>query len=159
MTALDLIEAHEGLKLFVYKDTDGSDTIGYGFHLDRLTPAQRARLIAAHGSMDAIYQHGITYAEASLLTSDVVNDLTVWASRTFPWFRSLFETRQAVIIDMAYELGEGRVGQTGLLAFQKFLAAMARGDIPTAIAEMGNSHWAKQVPAREQNDAKLLAAG
>lgn len=159
MTALDLIEAHEGLRLFVYKDTDGADTIGYGFHLDRLTPAQKARLIATHGSIEAVYQHGITYAEASLLTSDVANDLALWASRTFPWFRGLSETRQAVIIDMAYELGEGRVGRDGLLAFQKFLAAMARGDIPTAIAEMGNSHWAKQVPAREQNDAKLLAAG
>jgi lysozyme len=159
MTALELIEAHEGLRLFVYKDTDGSDTIGYGFHLDRLTPAQKARLIAAHGSMEAIYRHGITYAEASLLASDVVDGLTTWATQTFPWFRGLSETRQAVILDMAYELGEGRPGRDGLLGFPKFLAAMARGDVITAIAEMGNSHWAKQVPSREQNDAKLLATG
>jgi lysozyme len=159
MTALELIESHEGLRLFPYKDTNGEETIGYGFHLDRLTSAEKARLIAAHGSMAAIYQHGITYAEASLLTSDVVDGLTAWATQTFPWFHGLSETRQAVIIDMAYELGEGRPGQDGLLGFPKFLAAMARGDIPDAVAEMKNSHWATQVPSREQNDAKLLAAG
>ena len=159
MTALDLIEAHEGLRLFVYKDSDGSDTFGYGFHLDRLTAAQKATLIKNHGSMAAVYQHGITFAEASLLTSDVVDGLTAWATQTFPWFHGLSETRQAVIIDMAYELGEGRPGRDGLLGFPKFLAALARGDVITAIAEMGNSHWAKQVPSREQNDAKLLATG
>jgi lysozyme len=159
MTALELIEAHEGLRLFVYKDNDGSDTVGFGFHLDRLTPAEKARLIASHGSMEAVYQNGITYAEACLLTSDVVDELTTWAAKTFPWFLKLSETRQAVIIDMAYELGEGRPGRSGLLGFQKFLAAMARSDYSSAVAEMKNSAWANQVPGREQNDAKLLAAG
>jgi lysozyme len=158
MKAIDLIAAHEGLRLVAYKDVDGSTTIGYGQHFDAMTNDQRAWLTAAHGSMLKVML-GITPDEALRLLAERIAVLEVWAAATFPWFAALTETRRAVIIDMAYELGEGRPGKTGILGFPHFLAACARGDIQTAIAEMNKSHWAIQVPAREKNDSLLFAQG
>jgi len=157
MKATDLIAGHEGLRLVAYKDR-GALAIGYGQHFDSLTNDQRAWLTAAHGSvLNALT--GITFEEAQRLLKERVAALEAWATAQFPWFAGLSETRRAVITDMCYELGEGRPGKTGLLGFPHFLAACARGDIPTAIAEMKSSDWATQVPSRAKNDELLFARG
>ncbi len=158
MKAVDLIAAHEGLRLAAYPDVNLAMTIGYGQHVDSLTIDQRAWLTAAHGSVLAAMK-GITFDEARRLLSETVARLEAWAAAEFPWFAALCETRQAVIIDMAYELGEGRPNKDGLLGFPHFLACCAAGDFPGAIREMNQSHWARQVPGREKNDALLLLAG
>jgi GH24 family phage-related lysozyme (muramidase) len=155
MKAVDLIAAHEGLRLVAYPDVNLTPTIGFGQHIESLTVDQRAWLTASHGSVLAAMK-GITFEEARRLLSESVARLEAWAAAQFPWFAAMCETRQAVIIDMAYELGEGRPGRDGLLGFPRFLACCAAGDFVGAVREMKASHWAKQVPGREQNDALLL---
>ena len=157
MKAAELIAGHEGLRLVAYKDR-GAIAIGYGQHFDSLTNDQRAWLTAAHGSV-LLALTGITFEEAWRLLTERVAALEAWATAQFPWFAGLSETRQAVVVDMAYELGEGRPGKTGLLGFPHFLAACAGGDFPTAVAEMNASHWADQVPSRAKNDALLFLNG
>lgn len=161
MDAVSLISGHEGLRLRVYKDTDGSDTIGYGFHLNILSFNQKAMLAANHGGDWAnIYKTGITFEEATSLLTDRVNELIARAKILFSWFVNLSVTRQAVIIDMMYEMGEGSASRgTGLMGFKHFLAAMATGDWQTAVNNINGTHWAKQVPSREQNDALLIMQG
>jgi GH24 family phage-related lysozyme (muramidase) len=161
MDAVSLIAAHEGLRLRVYKDTDGSDTIGYGFHINILTLDQKRMLADNHGNDWAnIYRTGITPDEAMTLLSARVGELIDRAKELFPWFINLSETRQAVLIDMMYEMGEGSSSQgTGLLGFKHFLASLAVGDWSAAVQNIMGSHWAKQVPAREENDALLILQG
>lgn len=159
MNAFDLISAHEGLRLIPYRDRKGELTVGFGQHLDSLTADQKARLCAKHGDMQAVMVRGITLEEAKQLLEEGVATLTAWAYSTFPWFAKLTTTRQAVMLDMAYELGEGRPGKSGLLGFPRFLFRASAGDVQGAVNEMNNSHWAEQVPAREENDAKLWAEG
>lgn len=161
MDAFTLISGHEGLRLKVYKDNDGSDTIGYGIHLNILTIEQKAMLSAAHGgNWQNIYQEGITTVEADILLRDKITALTQWLNDTFPWFKNLSETRQAVLIDMTYELGEGSASRgTGIMGFKHFLAAMAVGNWQTAVQCITGTRWAKQVPNREKNDAVLILQG
>src|ERR1700735_776344 len=155
MKAVDLIKAHEGLRLVAYHDNDGSLTIGYGQHFDSLTLDQRARLTAEYGSVADAALH-IRYETANWMIEERAAALEAWATVSIAGFSLLDETRQAVLIDMAYELGEGRPGKSGLLGFPHFLHAVEQGDWKQAVVEMDSSHWAKQVPAREQNDRALL---
>jgi GH24 family phage-related lysozyme (muramidase) len=161
MDSFTLISGHEGLRLSVYKDTDGSDTIGYGFHLDTLEVNQKVMLAANHGgNWQNIYHTGITSIEAASLLNDRIKDITGWLDETFPWFIKLSQIRQAVLTDMVYEMGEGSSSQgTGIFGFKHLLAAMAIGDWDEAVRQMENSHWASQVPDREQEDALLILQG
>jgi len=161
VNAFELISAHEGLRLIPYHDpSDGSWTVGFGQHLDSLTIEQRARLSAPYGGdMTQVMSRGITLDDARQLLRERITRLEAWAGSYFPWFSKLSETRRAVLIDMAYELGEGRAGKSGLLGFPQFIAAIAKGDVAEAIKEMNGSRWAMQVPQRETNDAKLWAEG
>ena len=119
---------HEGLRLKPYRDTVGKLTIGVGRNLD-----------------DA----GVTEDEAKVLLD---NDVTrVWKSLTnaLPYFGSLDDDRQHVLIDMAFNLG-----LAGLANFKRMLAAVEARDFSLAAREMLDSKWASQVGQR----AKTLAA-
>jgi lysozyme len=71
-----------------------------------------------------------------------------------PCFDSLNEARQACLIDMAYELGEG-----GLAQFKKMIMWIEKGYFQQAALEMGSSLWAKQVRNRELEDAAIMQTG
>jgi len=161
MDSFTLISGHEGLQLHVYKDTDGSDTIGYGFHLDTLTVSQKVMLSTNHGgNWQNIYHTGITSDEATSLLKDRIEEISSWLDETFPWYRKLSQTRQSVLMDMTYEMGEGSSSKgTGIFGFKHFLASMAQGDWEGAVKQMESSHWAGQVREREQEDALLILQG
>ena len=118
----------EGLRLKPYRDTMGKLTIGVGRNLDG---------------------PGITEAEAQQL---LVNDVAVVEEavrRTLPWTAQLSPTRQAVLINMGFNLGVG-----GLLRFRLMLDALKDGNYHLAAREMLSSLWATQVGVR----ARRLAA-
>src|SRR5271157_1710327 len=127
-----LIQKHEGLRLTVYTDTRGHPTIGYGRALD---------------------VKGISQSEALFLLH---NDITLVRSQlsSFPWFARLDGTRQAALIDMAYNLGFGGFGK-----FQNMLDALMKGDYDAAADAMLDSEWARQVPNRANEDADLIRKG
>lgn len=83
-----------------------------------------------------------------------VQQLEAQLDHSLPWWRTLDPVRQAVVGNMAYNLGLG-----GLLAFHHFLAALQAGDYHTAAAEMMASHWATQVKPRAQRLAKEMLTG
>ncbi len=134
MTPAELISKHEGLRLKPYLDTVGKLSIGYGRNLNDI---------------------GISEVEADLLLDNDIRWATRAAKRIFEFeWDALNEVRQAVLIDMAFNLGEVR-----LMRFFKMVAAVKRGDFKAAADEMLNSSWAHQTKTRAIEDARLMRDG
>lgn len=128
--ARELISDHEGLKLKMYKDSVGKTTIGYGRNLQ---------------------DNGITRLEAEMLReADLIIAYEI-ARRLTPGFQHLSAQRQAVVVDMAFNLGEPR-----LRRFVRFFAALGRQDFKTAAAEMADSRWYTQVGRRGKRLARIM---
>ncbi len=129
--ALRLIKRHEGLRLKPYLCPAGKLTIGYGRNLE---------------------DNGISETEAiQLLEHDVskaFND-----AQTLPCFRSLTPVRQAVMVDMTFNLGLSRLTQ-----FHKMFAAIEHQDWETTGNEMLNSRWARQVGQRAQTLSQMMTS-
>ena len=132
-TATDMLKLHEGCELNPYTCTSNRLSIGYGRNIE---------------------DRGITLAEANyLLKNDIVYfGKQLW--ETYAWYRDLDEIRQAVCIDMAFNLGMG-----GFSQFKKMHAAMAIADYDKAANEMLNSRWANQVGFRSTRLAATMTSG
>ena len=74
---------------------------------------------------------------------------TAQARANFPWFDTLNEPRQAVLIGMIFQMG-----LAGTLKFVNTLEDMSEGRWLDAANEIRSSKWAKQTKMR----ARLLAA-
>lgn len=101
-----------------------------------------------------VEERGITEDEADCLLS---NDIII-AQRelvaAFPWFQSLDDVRQAVLVNMHFNLGIGR-----LRTFRNALAAMQIGNWDRAADEMLDSRWASQVGIRAVELAQQMRTG
>lgn len=129
--AQELIKKHEGLELRPYTDTVGKLTIGYGRNLD---------------------DRGITQAEAEyMLRTDIVQAHADAEDLAGPVWHRFSARRKAVLIDMSFNLGKGRLKQ-----FKKMWQALYRCDYETAAREMLNSRWAYQVGQRALNLAEIM---
>lgn len=95
-----------------------------------------------------------TVAAEAAWTSQRVKDITLQLSRALPWFVGLEEPRQAVLINMAYNMGV-----SALLGFRATLTAVQRGLYTEAATQMLDSLWAKQVPRRAQRLAQQMRTG
>lgn len=115
------LKRDEGDKRFPYTDTVGKVTIGCGFNLTDvgLYPEE----------IDWILGNRITKLRAQLAA--------------YQWYSTLDAVRQAVVENMAYNMGVA-----DLLHFPHMLAALAKQDWATAASEMANSAWAHQVGDR-----------
>lgn len=130
---IEELKVDEGQVLTLYKCSAGKNTIGVGRNLD---------------------DRGITADEASYLLSNDIDICIDELEVVFPWFSTLSDARQRVVINMCFNLG-----LTRLLGFKKFLAAMETGDWETAGAEMLDSNWSKQVGDRSIRLRDLLLEG
>ena len=129
---LDMLTLHEGLELKPYKCTSDKLTIGIGRNIEDI---------------------GITEDEARyLLQNDVDRILKEVEHWTF--LEKLSEPRQAVILDMVFNMGIVR-----FLKFKKTIAAIEEGDYIQASIEMLDSKWAKQVGRRAVRLAETMASG
>jgi len=127
------VQQHEGCKLKPYRDTEGVLTIGWGRNLDA---------------------RGITQAEADAMLE---HDLDVaWreALAAWPWLRTQSAGRQAVIAEMAYNLGVPR-----LRGFGRMLGALMQGHYAVAADEMLDSRWRTQVGRRAITLAERMRRG
>ncbi len=132
MDVMDLIKRHEGLRLHPYLDSVGKCTIGYGRNLD---------------------DEGITQPEAEGLLEVDLSMVTVKCMSLNCW-RDLDEVRQAVLIDVAFNVGYG-----GLLEFRQMLDALTKHDYATAARELLNSKAAIQLPNRYSELAQMMSSG
>lgn len=130
--ATEQIKTDEGLSLMPYNCTADVLTIGYG---------------------RAIGTNGISKSEAEhLLRNDVevaANDARRYLGDTA--FESLSSERQAVLINMAFNLGINR-----LRGFKLLKQAILDGDYAEAKAQMMSSRWAEQVKGRATRLAEIM---
>ena len=130
------IKRHEGLVLHAYNDSLGYLTIGYGRLIDK----------AKHG--------GISEAEAEYLLQNDVSIVLAALHRNIPFFDSLCVARQAVLVNMAFQMGI-----QGVQKFKKTLSLVEMGDYDGAADGMLKSLWAKQTPNRAAEMAQQMRTG
>jgi lysozyme len=133
VTVEDLIRKHEGCELKPYTDTMGKLTIGVGRNLT---------------------DNGISQAEADELLLNDLDAAQTGIQDVWPPFIQLDPVRQAVILDMAFNMGVA-----GLMTFHNTLADVAAGNWQAAHDGMLASKWSGQVGARAQEDAAMMLTG
>ncbi len=141
---LEELERDEGLRLRVYDDATGL----------ALKKGDILKGLPSVGIGRNLVDTGISADEArSMLKADVdraERDL----DRSIPWWRTLSDNRQRVLLNMVFN-----VGLTRLLGFKKMLAAVQTGQYERAASEMLDSLWAEQVGDRAKRLATLMMHG
>lgn len=134
--AVEQLKIDEGCRLTAYQDTVGVWTIGYG-HTGGVKKGDK-----------------ITQKDADdFLLADTLQ-AAVDASSLPVAFDGLNAVRQAVLINMSFNLGKTR-----LLAFKRTLLAIAIRDYDNAALYMLQSKWSKQVGNRSIRLAKMMKTG
>ena len=123
----------EGIKLKPYTDSVGKLTIGVGRNLNDV---------------------GISEDEARYLLGDDIQRTQNALDAALPSWRSLSENRQAVICNMAFNMGTVR-----LLEFRNMLHCLQAADFEGAAKEMLASQWARQVGKRADRLADAMRNG
>ena len=146
--------AHEGLRLQVYKDTLGIDTIGIGRNLEDRGITKEELDWMDIPNMDAVYEYGITEADAMYLAKNDVQIVEEELVRAHPCVEELDAVRQLVLMDMAFNMGVPR-----LCKFKKMWAAVHENKFDIAAKEMLDSRWASQVKSRSTKLAHAMHHG
>lgn len=123
----------EGCKDKPYKDTEGIWTVGIGRNMEKGFRADEIALMFANDLADA-------EADARAVCGESFEDLS--------------DARQAVLVNMAFNLGRAR-----LSAFVRMLRAVVQNDFATAADEMLASRWATQVGRRAIRLADMMRKG
>ena len=116
------LEFHEGRRLKPYRCTSGKITIGVGRNLQ---------------------DRGISDYECDVMLDRDIDETISACKLSFPWFESLSQARQAVVVDMVFNLGV-----IGFQAFKRTIAYIEAGQYRAASREMLRSRWADQVGDR-----------
>lgn len=123
------LEADEGRRNKIYKDSEGLDTVGIG-HL------------VSNGFSDAVI---------NLIFKEDINVAENFLNKNIPWWTSLSPVRQRVLLNMAFNLN------ARLLGFKNALFAAQAGQYKTSADEMLDSKWARQVGKRAKRLAYMMA--
>ena len=126
--------ADEGLRLRPYTDTVGKLTIGVGRNLSDV---------------------GISAVEAYDLLEHDIDRAVLALSARYIWFGTLDPVRQAVLVNLCFNLGIG-----GLRKFVNTLAAVERGDYAAAARGLQASLWYRQVQrSRSSRLIQMMLSG
>jgi lysozyme len=79
--------------------------------------------------------------------------------RALPWAAEQSAPRRAVLYDMAFNMGLGFPGVSGLLSFRHTLGLIREGRYAEAARSMLQSRWARQVKIRAVRLAAQMERG
>lgn len=127
------LKRHEGFKLKLYSCTAGKLTIGVGHNIEDL---------------------GLDEPVIDLQLKIDIDRAAADARKYLPSLDKLSEPRQRAIVNMAFNMGLGRLSE-----FKKFKAAIEAGDWGKAKTEMLNSKWARQVGERAVELSRMIEVG
>lgn len=140
----------EGYVEKVYEDSLGKETIGIGFLVSSILPAEWLILGApVNEKGDAPlrtfnYKEFTTTSEASLFLLDIKLKIVLEQILVkYPWTKEESVNTVCVLLDMTYNMGLGWFGN-----FKKTIAYIREGDYDAASVEMLDSLWARQVGGR-----------
>ena len=152
-------EAFESRETHVYTDSEGIETIGVGFNLER--DDAEARIVAVGANYQNILNgtEGLNDNQINILFFEDLENIGVNGARNVVAnFDQLPYLARIVLADMAYNLG-----QTGLSNFTNMINAFEEDepDYHTAADEMVDSQWFTQVGRRGDHHVgtiRLLAS-
>ncbi len=121
----------EGRRNLAYEDSEGIMTIGVGWNLESNPMPEEV--------IDRLLDVGIEQSEAAL-------------DALYPrWKEELSHIRQRVLLNMAFNMGQSRLG-----GFVNMWAAIKSGDFTEASIQMLDSKWADQVGVRASRLAIMM---
>ena len=132
MSLIDQIKKHEGFKPTVYEDTEGYDTIGYGFAIK-----------------DLYLSKGI----AELILREKLNNLTLTIGKKFEWFDDSPDPIKDAVTNMCYQMGV-----SGFSKFKKTIYYLETEQYEEASTECLDSLWAKQTPNRAKEVSEAISS-
>ena len=132
MSLLSSVIVHEGFSRYIYLDSVGVRTVGFGRNLD---------------------DRGISREEAEML---LLNDLetSTKEAKKFEFYENLTSNRQDVIVEMIFNMGLTRFKE-----FKKTIGYINQANYSAAADEMLDSRWAKQVGQRALTLSNKFRAG
>lgn len=137
MKYLEIVEEQlrrdEGVREKPYKDSVGKTTIGVGRNLTDV---------------------GLNAEEIEFLLANDIDRAATAAQRLVKTFDTLSETRKAVLVNMAFNLGYIRFS-----GFKRMIEAVEERRFKDAAAEMLNSTWAQQVSSRAVRLSQQMSEG
>tara|TARA_Y100000004_G_scaffold24095_1_gene24310 strand:- start:592 stop:1086 length:495 start_codon:yes stop_codon:yes gene_type:complete len=150
---IDQLILHEGLKLQVYQDHLGIDTIGVGRNLeDRgITDGELAFM---NMLKTEVYEQGITEAHARFLLANDIDIVEKELSNAHPCISGIGDVRIRVLLDMGFNLGVPRLNK-----FKNMWKAVHDRDFSLAAVEMLDSRWASQVGQRAVRLSEAMKTG
>lgn len=127
------LKTNEGYREKLYTDSVGKVSIGIGRNLTDV---------------------GLRPDEILYLWHNDVLEVEKALDARLPWWRSLDDVRQRVVIDLCFNMGI-----VTLMTFKSTLAAIQKGDWSAASKGMLSSKWAKQVHDRATKLATMMETG
>ena len=136
------LERDEGVRKIPYRDTRGILTIGSLAYNMEASPIPDE------------WTFPITDSQVSTLLTGDINCAVLDLNLHLPWWSSMDEVRQRVIVNMCFNMGIGT-----LLGFNNTLDGMQSGDYVGAAAGMAASRWATQVGNRATRLITAMSSG
>lgn len=137
------LKRHEGLRLEAYRCPAGALTVGYGHNCDvwPVVGVERVGDVVSRAKAEELLVEDVCFFAGEL-------------DDRLGWWRKMEDPRQAVLLNMAFNLGV-----SGLLGFKRALGAMRIEDYARAGTEMLDSTWARQVKGRAAELARQMVLG
>ena len=130
------IKTHEGFRNYVYLDSLGKQTVGYG-HLCRDFENWDIKKTYSQEELDLCFENDFSHAVSQ--ATDLIGSL------------KLKPKAKEVIIEMVFQLGK-----TGVSKFKKMWTAFGNDDYNEAANQMLDSKWAKQTPSRAKDLSDVI---
>lgn len=141
------LERDEGVRLLAYRDSRGFWTIGVGHNISA-DPAMLQNLASLRTS-------GITQTAVGELLARDIAAVEKRLDADLPWWRHLDDVRQDVMVNLAFNLGEGK-----LATWRHTLGDIQAGRFTAAGIDLrGDEPWASQVHERAQRLARQMETG
>ena len=141
----DQLKRHEGVRLAVYDDATGK-------------PVHAGDTLVGHPTIGVgrllTDARGLDTAEIEMLLANDIDLVINELNRNAPWWNEMNEARQAVMINLCFNMGWPR-----LSGFRNMLSAAEKGSYETAADEMVDSRWYDQVGLRGVELAEQMRTG
>lgn len=143
-TTSSYIIANEGWRNSPYNDSLGYRTVGVGHRITGDEPFNVNQTLT-NQQVATLFEQDYNRAKEEAAMAAALHGVD---------FDSLSDTRQAVLTDMAFNMGAQ--GGGGLAGFNNMWGEIAQGDWDGAAGEIQNSTYARQLPGRSELNAEAM---
>lgn len=137
------IMVNEGIKQKTYEDSLKKKTVGIGFYLEKGGAKERIEQLGLDYQQVMSGKQDLTLRNISNLFKDDLKQAIADAKSIIKNFDQLSDTRQHVLVDMAFNMGKSKLAK-----FEKMIAAIEKNQWDVAANEMKDSKWYNQVHRR-----------